>query len=154
MNQWLRGLTRSHQETDPTRADIRIYIGHGCWQPASAILDTGTKDEWVSDRILSYCSAIEDDKPLEEPKIYTAFNGQEFRATRRVVFSWQSEKNRITRKSTFRVMENAPFDVIIGSNFLFRESVLTLNEAALLLLHGPVKQGKCIEIHLSNLERF
>ncbi|KAL8916921.1 MAG: hypothetical protein Q9172_006043 [Xanthocarpia lactea] len=134
------------EDNDPTWAYIRINTGRnadGPWMPGIASLDSGTKEQWVSDTFLACVSDTDiEEVSLKEPDTYLTFSGTEFNATKGVVFSWHAIKTRITRRGTFRVVHNGPFDIIIGSDLLFSEGIYIFNEAALLFFHRKARQGE------------
>ena len=111
------------------------------WESALAALDSGTKQEWVSGDILKRFR-----NPnivnLSPPEMYSAFEGEEYEATKAVWITWHAPKNKFTRKGLFRIVENVPFDVIIGSTVLFEEGIYTFNEAALLFFGREPEAGE------------
>lgn len=124
---------------------MKIYTGHSLddagWEPAIASLDTGTEKEWISSDTLKRFKNPEI-VPLSPPETYKSFQGLKYQATRAVVVSWHTDKHRKTRKGLFRIVDDGPFDVVIGSLTLFREDIYIFNEAALLFFHRKAKDGE------------
>ncbi|KAL8769330.1 MAG: hypothetical protein Q9209_004712, partial [Squamulea sp. 1 TL-2023] len=139
-------LPRAQEHDDPTRAYVRLHTGrngNGHWEAAIASLDSGTEEQWVSGTFLKRANYFElEEENLGGTETYTAFNGEQYKATRGVVFSWHSEKSRQTRKGVFRVVENGPFDVIIGSKLLFQEGIYIFKPDALLFFHCKATEGE------------
>ena len=120
---------------------MKIYTGReengSGWESALAALDSGTKHDWVSGDILKRFRNP-NIVSLSSPEIYSAFEGEEYEATKAVWITWHAPKNRFSRKGLFRIVENGPFDVIIGSTVLFEEGIYTFKEAARLFFgRGP-----------------
>ncbi|KAL9029051.1 MAG: hypothetical protein Q9180_007076 [Flavoplaca navasiana] len=139
-------LEQQPQDTDPTSAYICLQTGRnadGPWTTGIASLDSGTREQWVSDTFLDRFSGTDIEwVSLEEPDTYVTFSGTEFIATKGVIFTWHTQESRKTRKGVFRVVQNGPFDVIIGSILLFSEGIYIFNKAALLFFHRPARRGE------------
>lgn len=110
------------------------------WESVIASLDSGVRKEWISGHILRRFTDI-DEVQLPSLEIYDAFQGASYTASRGVWIRWHSDKNRISRRGLFRIVDNGPFDVIIGSDLLFSEGIFLFNEAALLFFHREPKPG-------------
>ena len=112
------------------------------WELALAALDSGTKQDWVSSDILKrFRNTVIVN--LSPPEIYSAFEGEEYEATKAVWITWHAPKNRFSRKGLFRIVENGPFDLIIGSTVLFKEGIYTFDEAARLFFgRKPEEAGE------------
>lgn len=142
-----RRQDRVSVDANPTRAHVFLCHQHtgpgrgGPFVPALAKLDSGTEDEWVSSRLLERFKDVEYIS-LEYPETYKAFQNSIFTARKCVQFTWYSENSPITRTGFFRVMEDGPFDVIIGSKLLFDDGIYSINRTALLFVHLPAKVGE------------
>ena len=110
------------------------------WQPVIGTLDCGTPDAWIGEHLLERLGPQEEVEVT--PQLYVDFQGQPFSSTRAVKLLWCSAKRRESREGIFRVMENGPFDLILGSNFLFSKGILIFREAALLFYHRNPEPGK------------
>jgi len=104
-------------------------------------LDSGTEHDWVSSDLLGGRLGWQEEEPISELD-FIDFQGHEFTATRKVLLSWHSLKMKKTRQGWFRVMENGPFDILIGSKLLFSEGIYIFNETALLFFHRPPNASK------------
>ncbi|KAI9868139.1 MAG: hypothetical protein M1813_006884 [Trichoglossum hirsutum] len=120
-------LSLSSVSSDTFVRTIKIYIpSEEDWDIAQACLDTGCPTNWISksyviERLHMTIS------PLPEDKIFHAINGTEFRSEGVVKVRWQSPSGRKTYSTSFLVYggEHQPFDVLIGSKFIFKEGLLT-----------------------------
>ena len=100
------------------------------WRPAVASLVSGTQKNWVSSHVLKRF-----EKPemltLSPPEKYSAFQGAEFTGTRAIWLTWHSDKSRKSHETLFRIVDDGPFDVVIGSDLLFKEGIFAVREAVL-----------------------
>ena len=125
---------------------MKIYTGRyetgSGWECAVAALDGGTKQDWVSGDFLKRFRNPEIVN-LSPPEMYSTFEGEEYEATKAVWITWHVPKNRWSREALFRIVENGPFDVIIGSTLLFKEGINTFDEAAILFFGRKPGFGEC-----------
>ena len=77
---------------------------------------------------------------LSPPEAYEAFQGA--KAGRAVWITWHSDKNRKSHETLLRVVEDGPFDLVIGSELLFKEGIFEFHEAALLFFHRKARTGE------------
>ena len=94
---------------------------------ATAILDTGSADNWIS-----YEKVEEgrfETRPVDdESDTYRGFNGTDFRPTLRMDISWEGVKARKHRETPFYVApEGSRFDVIFGKKFIKEERIVLDN---------------------------
>ena len=110
------------------------------WKPFIGTLDCGTQQEWISGHILERLGSQEEVEVT--PEVYRDFQGRHFTSTRAVKLVWCSAKRQESREGIFRVMDNGPFDIILGSRLLFSAGILIFSEAALLFYHRTPGPGK------------
>jgi hypothetical protein len=74
---------------------------------------------------------------------YLDFSGKTVKSSATVDIPWCSaEGSRKIRTNTFRVAQAAPFSVILGSELLFPEGIMTFNKTAWVLGKKPATKGK------------
>ena len=113
--------------------------------PVKGILDSGATQDWISRDLVVRLGATS--VALAEPTVFEDFQGGTLRAESRVQLRWHGNRSLRTREGCFLVAETGPFDIVIGSDFLFAEGVFTFNEAALMNHQRPLKQGEYTESH-------
>ena len=107
--------------------------------PVSGTLDSGTRQNWISAEVahrirVQRFERIQSDVLLD-------FQSRPFQASRRLQLTWRGSKSRQTRESWFFVIENCPFDILIGGDLLFSQGIYIFNEAALLFFNRPATEG-------------
>ena len=123
------------------RPSLYVYSkDKGDWEPVIGTLDCGTRDEWISGHLLERLGSQE--QVAVTPEVFCDFQGQQFISTRAVKLVWCSAKRRETRASIFRVMDKGPFDLLLGSKFLFSNDILIFREAALVFYHRAPEPGE------------
>lgn len=94
---------------------------------ATAILDTGTVDNWISREKVEE-GRFEKYKVGENTKVCRGFSGTDFKPTLRVNISWEGVKARKRRVTPFYVApEGSGFDVIFGKKFIKKERIVLPN---------------------------
>ena len=113
-----------------------------------AVLDTGTKSDWISQRFYDDLKKRLDVKRAElsqqEKKEYRNFNGGTFQPAFKVDLMIQSEefKGMLCRQLSFLVAKKAGFKILMGRETIRKEELMTRGkqetdgEAALIGLHG------------------
>ena len=111
-----------------------------------ATLDSGTSDNWISSEALQ---RLQIKRMMKAPTEWRTFSGKSFKSEDVVEISWNGVSNRKTRRSTFRVTKSGvsvPFDVILGSKFIFAEDIFSFNENAWILTKKPITKGTYVLI--------
>lgn len=111
------------------------------WYRVEVKFDSGTRENWISAPVFAL---LKQDVEIVPPTIYLTFNGVELESSelaRQVL--WHGDGlNCRTRQTDFRVADgNAPFQVLLGSEFLFGEGIFSFNEPALVLTKKKESQG-------------
>lgn len=104
-------------------------------------LDSGCDGNWISTEILQRAKLEDNVEPLEDPRIYTAFDGGQFEPMGKIDITWYAVNAGKSRKTTFLVHDNVPFDMVLGRIFIKEESIFMFNEPALALQQGKFKKG-------------
>lgn len=104
------------------------------------VLDSGVRQDWISRDLVASLGLTP--VSLAEPAIFEDFQGGALAAHSRVKLRWHGNKSYRTREGYFLVSESGPFDVVIGSDFLFSQGVFTFHEAALLMCGIPMTEGR------------
>lgn len=98
------------------------------------LLDSGARHNWISRDLvvrLGLCPV-----KLVEQADFEDFQGGIFSAYEHVKLNWYG-KSKCTREGYFLVAEKGPFDIVIGSDFLFSAEVFTYNETVLMYVPNP-----------------
>ncbi|KAK5053170.1 hypothetical protein LTR84_002144 [Exophiala bonariae] len=99
-------------------------------------LDSGCDENWVAMEVVQRGNLQDDMEEIEDGETYFAFGGQEFSPTGRIDITWYAVNAGKSRKTTFLVHENPPFDLVPGRVFIAKESIFVFDKAALALRHG------------------
>lgn len=123
-------------------------------QPALARgrLDSGCEDNWLSADIVQRVRMSHFVEELEWTPTYTGFNGAEFQASGKIEVTWYAANAGMSRKTMFFVLEEGPFDMILGHKFIVAESIFVFDKPALI---GVLKQSKLTKgkpLHLFHVE--
>lgn len=87
---------------------------------------------------------------IEIKQSYIAFGGQESEPLGKIDVTWYAENAGKSRKTTFLVHHEVPFDMILGSIFIAEESIFTFNKPAFALRMGKFTKGRAPKLwHLS-----
>ncbi|CZR67080.1 uncharacterized protein PAC_16979 [Phialocephala subalpina] len=128
------------EDSDPTIQRIMVYPGGpGAEVQFLATLDTGTPSNWISDSTLQQLQLQQGQ--LEAAVDYLTIDGKTISSTEVVDLRWYSVPGRKTRYTRFRVIEKAPFDIILGSDLIFQEGILTRNKLAWVMAKKPTTRG-------------
>ena len=137
--------SRPKQQLPVRSSDIFLQYGTIClpsadqpnaiWQPVKIKLDTGSDFNLVSREVLDDMAFS---GPYEPPKSTESMtlDGVTFPLETRVKLRWQFHKSMKTVRSRFYVVENAPFDVLIGKAVIAERDLI--NESRHFLLNLKV----------------
>jgi hypothetical protein len=90
--------------------------GRGGWRALKAILDTGTEENWISQKIVDRLG-LSVKKGLVTK--WTTFDGREINSGSAVDPTWSLEKSSNTHQTRFHIApKEAPFEVLFGSNII------------------------------------
>lgn len=109
------------------------------WSVVIGLLDSGARHNWISRDIvlrLGLCPVR-----LVEKADFEDFQGGTLTAYERVKLVWHGSKVKRTWEGYFMVAEKGPFDIVIGSDFLFSEKVLTYDGTVLSNREKSQKDG-------------
>jgi hypothetical protein len=104
------------QQPYPTDANINMHSPNKDeWLGIVAIIDSGTRENWISDRIVARLRLkIQGGTPIR----FLTFNGEEYESDKVAKVTWRIEGVRKSEYTSFHIGENAPFDVIFGTNLV------------------------------------
>jgi hypothetical protein len=109
-----------------------------------AKLDTGSEDNWISASIVTRVGLQDLVEPISLEKLYTGADGSLFQPTGTLSVSWT--RNAIKSwKTDFLVLENAPFDMLLGRGFIIKEGLFVFADPVLatdLTRLAPLSKGK------------
>lgn len=106
-----------------------------------AKLDTGTDENWISERVREQLKLTT--RPASLQEYFTFSTTKTVVSNYTVSITWYGFGFLQARQSDFRVAENASFDVIIGKNFLLQENIVKIKSPRVLILAKKVKtEGK------------
>lgn len=126
----------------PNRVEIEIR----------AILDTGTKPNWISSRFLGELNKAPTKLPTDQKNDYRDFNGKRFKACGKVDLLIICDDFRGFKCQTlpFLVAKDSAFDILIGRSTCRTERLLqssapdTSGRPAYTGIHGEQKKGKLL----------
>lgn len=79
------------------------------------IIDSGTKENWISEKIAVRCGLrIERGTPIR----CLTFSGEEYETDKVTKVTWRVEGVKKTEHANFHIGKNAPFDILFGSNLV------------------------------------
>lgn len=144
-----------YQEENYSRQHLKILCrGANVWIDVMATLSTGIEDNWIGGRALNRSGPQPRSRIPEET--YIDAQGGRFSATETVTICWHAANGTYIDEGEFRVMEEGPFDIILGSKLLYSRGVYTFNQQAPLLYHKRVNKGVAYHIisiyHYTDIE--
>ncbi|PMD62721.1 uncharacterized protein K444DRAFT_661806 [Hyaloscypha bicolor E] len=121
---------------DPTGETIKLFVaGYRVdankpdWLHFFAKFDSGADDDWISERLVSDLGLPS--KNAEQLLQCTNFDGTTFISDRAVAdrLTWIRDQEVKSVSGYFRILPDAPFDLVIGKNTLFREKIFKKGSA-------------------------
>ncbi|KAL9084710.1 MAG: hypothetical protein Q9165_007958 [Trypethelium subeluteriae] len=106
-----------------------------------AHLDSGCRDDWISQEVVERAGLQEQVRPVERVGGFVGFSGQTLMPRHVVDVTWFAKNAAASRTTSFLVHEHVPFDMVLGKVFIGKESIFVLNEPALALRQGGFTQG-------------
>ena len=127
---------------DPTEEKVKMFSPNtGEYHDLLAKLDTGTDENWISQATLDLLKLKSRVVASAE---FLTFNHKTFESNQEVSIIWWGFGSTITRETSFRVVANAPFKVVIGKNYLLKEGIVTIKRSngAFILVKKDNKEGE------------
>lgn len=129
-----------YQKENPSKQHLKILCRErNVWIDVMGTLSTGIEDNWIGGHALNRSGPQPRSRIPEETYIDT--QGGHFSATETVTICWRATKGSYMNEGEFRVMENGPFDIILGSKYLYLRGIYEFKEQAPLLYHKNVNKG-------------
>ena len=129
-----------YQKENPSKQHLKILCrGGNVWIDVMGTLSTGIEDNWIGGHALNRSGPQPRSRIPEET--YIDAQGGRSSATENVTICWRAASGSYINEGEFRVMENGPFDIILGSKFLYSRGIYTFNEQAPFLYHKKVNKG-------------
>ncbi|PMD33862.1 hypothetical protein L207DRAFT_517887 [Hyaloscypha variabilis F] len=133
----IRGTT-----TLPIEAKVKICSPtFKCWIEATAKFDTGTMEDWMSTHLVKRLGFLPEPGPII---LYQTFSGETLQSDlviKKVTWGSIGSDNRTWVREFRLAPENAPFEVLFGSDFISSEQIYTFNEAKLILTKKQDSEG-------------
>ena len=122
-------------KSDPSRGTaLHVYSKKDAeFVVVVGVLDSGVRQDWVSRDLVASLGVTPVN--LAKPIVFEDFQGATLTAPSHVKLRWHGNRSYRTREGFFLVAESGPFDIVIGSDFLFSKGVFTFHEAALSVEH-------------------
>ena len=114
------------------------------WIDVLGTLSTGIEDNWIGGHALNRSGPQPKSRIPKETYIDT--QGRRFSATETVRICWRAANGSYIDEGEFRVMENGPFDIILGSKILYSRGVYMFNEQAPSFYHKKVNKGVAYDL--------
>jgi len=145
----LRSTTQNTTPWQPDTSDpfsfsatiIRAHVDKSEHTVARGKLDSGCDENWISMEVLTRARLEDQVEAMEDQRIYIAFDGGEFEPMGKVDVTWYAVNAGKSRKTSFFVHDQVPFDMVLGRVFIKEESIFMFNEPALALRQGKFKKG-------------
>jgi hypothetical protein len=123
-SQFTEPILESSPIVPPYNPTIQIYSSkESDWVPVKATLDTGTSENWISTETATRLGL----KVKEmSSRTYHSFTGDTVESSQGVDnVTWHGLGSSRTHSTQFRIApENAPFDILVGSELIFSENLL------------------------------
>jgi hypothetical protein len=127
----------------PIEAKVKICSPtFKCWIEATAKFDTGTMEDWMSTHLVKRLGFLPEPGPII---LYQTFSGETLQSDlviKKVTWGSIGSDNRTWVREFRLAPENAPFEVLFGSDFISSEQIYTFNEAKLILTKKQDSEGK------------
>ncbi|KAF2786346.1 hypothetical protein K505DRAFT_343884 [Melanomma pulvis-pyrius CBS 109.77] len=95
-----------------------------------ANLDTGSKDNWISASIVHRIQLEDSIVPVETDKMYRGADGSLFQPMGMLSVSWTRNSTK-SWQTDFLIVENAPFDMLLGREFIIKEGLFVFADPVL-----------------------
>ena len=129
-----------YQKQNPSVQHLKILCRKAnVWIDVLGTLSTGIEDNWIGGHALNRSGPQPRSRIPEET--YIDAQGGRFSATETVTICWRAANGSYIDEGEFRVMENGPFDIILGSKILYSRGVYMFNEQAPSFYHKKVNKG-------------
>ncbi|KAF2229070.1 hypothetical protein EV356DRAFT_511799 [Viridothelium virens] len=117
-----------------------------------AHLDSGCRDDWISQKVVERAGLREQLRPVENFGAFIGFGGQVLEPRHVIDVTWFAKNATVSRTTSFLVHEHVPFDMVLGKVFIRKESIFMLNEPALALRQGDFTQDQAEELQEIEVE--
>lgn len=114
---------------DPTWGEVTICVAGAQnvtadgedWLSCVAKFDTGTDDDWISEKLVTKIGLLQEET---EPWECKNFDGTIFISDQHISrLTWVQEEANKSLSGSFRILPEAPFDLLIGSKTIFRAKI-------------------------------
>lgn len=116
--------------------------GNEDWIPCIAKFDSGADDDWISEELVSRTGLLQKEAEALECK---NFDGTKFISDQYIDnLTWQRKDSPKTICGPFRILPDAPYELVIGKTTLFREKIFSVNatpRAAGVLVTKKITKG-------------
>lgn len=118
---------------------IKVFSPSKDWFPVLATIEPSTSKSWISSRVVDLL--LLPVQPLAVPQSST-FRGSTLHSHQIAAdVAWCGYSTQRIRRTEFRVTHDAPFDLLLGSDFLFAEAIRSASEPAQMLATQDAKDG-------------
>ena len=97
---------------------------HNSYENLPVKLDTGCDEDWISQAL---CDRLKLEAREVSPEEYVMFNGKTFKSHLVTDLCWFAPNVRRSQFTTFRIVENANFDVLLGKQTLLNMKLISVN---------------------------
>ena len=140
---------QSPGQHSPCQMDVKIVMcseKHKHWHEFTAKLDTQTPDNWISAAVAASLGVRAETVPASS---YTTFSGETVTSSKIIKrVRWGAvDVDCGSRAMDFRLAPaNAPFEVVLGSDFIGSNEIVTVNPANLILAKKKETKGSSLNI--------
>ena len=137
---------RTQSGEDPTTFDAYIMGANG-HVVGRGLLDSGCDDNWITLDVVKRAGLESTVTKEAYSRTFVGFGGHGVRPIGKIKITWFANNAPKTRETVYYVAEDGPFDVLLGSRFIFRESIFTYDAEALVLKLPKLTDGKRVIFH-------
>ena len=136
-----------HFDRDPSLVVGIIFITHeekGRFVPVRAKYDTGSDANFIPSALVERARLSAILVPLEDDSVnvFVGLNNQEYHPTHMVTLDWCASTMHKTQATKFHVIDDVPYDILLGNPFVIENNVFTPPRVALPLRHKNRTAGK------------
>ncbi|KAL6718892.1 hypothetical protein ACLMJK_003127 [Lecanora helva] len=144
----MRKTAMQHKDQDPFSFSATIIRAHSedfYNAVARGKLDTGCDENWISMELLERVGIGDQIQTMDSIPSYVAFGGHELEPIGVIDVTWFATNAAKSRKTTFLVHNEVPFDMVLGRQWIAEESIFVFNRPALALRMGEFTREKAKE---------
>lgn len=109
-------------------------------------LDTGCKENWISAELVERAQLQAEVEDIVEPATYVGFTGNQMSPTGRILITWFSENESLTRVTWFLIHTSVPFDAVLRRESIIGDGGIAFSSPLLALKHLDLDDRKSLTL--------